>query len=57
MILDGTVSDKSNGECTMGANWKPHANLTVRPEVGFDWETNTIDRGTPIIGFDAVKTF
>ena len=48
---------KSTYEFTMGANYRPHANLVLRPELRFDWGAAAVDPGTPIIGFDAVMTF
>jgi hypothetical protein len=31
-------------EVAFGANWTPHANLIVRPEVRFDWSDGTLAR-------------
>ncbi len=49
---------------TAGLNWKPHANLTVRPELRYDWFEGT---GSPFNsgrnrdqfsgGFDVIATF
>lgn len=48
---------------TAGLNWKPHANLTVRPELRYDWFQGT---GTPFAGgntdqfsggFDVIATY
>jgi hypothetical protein len=47
---------------TLGANYKPHANVTVRPEIRFDWDDNLIvgledgaDQTT--FGIDTIFTF
>jgi len=50
-------------EMTAGLNWKPHANLTVRPELRYDWFDGV---GTPFSGgntdqfsggFDVIATY
>ena len=50
-------------ELTAGLNWKPHANLTIRPELRYDWFEGT---GRPYPGnrlnqftggFDVIATF
>jgi len=51
------TSSRSSYEFTMGANYQPHANLRIRPEVRFDWGAAAIAPGQPIIGIDAVMTF
>ncbi|TWT52602.1 hypothetical protein Pla22_02260 [Rubripirellula amarantea] len=47
---------------TLGANYKPHANVTVRPEVRFDWDDDQVagledgeDQTT--FGIDTIFTF
>lgn len=42
---------------TMGANYRPNANVTLRPEVRWDWGAIAVDPGEAIIGIDAVVTF
>jgi hypothetical protein len=45
-------------ELTGGINYKPHANVVVRPEIRYDWsptDFNGYDRA--IFGIDAVVTF
>ena len=42
---------------TMGANYRPNANVVLRPEVRWDWGALAVDRGEAIIGIDAVITF
>jgi hypothetical protein len=51
-------------EATLGLNWTPSSNLTVRPEVRWDWfdgATNPYDGGTKddqfTAAFDAIMTF
>ncbi len=48
---------KSTYEFTLGANYRANANLTLRPELRFDWGAAAIDPGTPIVGIDAVLTY
>ncbi len=48
---------KSTYEFTMGANYRANSNLTLRPELRFDWGAAAIDPGTPIVGIDAVLTY
>ena len=43
-------------ETTVGANWTPHANLTIRPEVRHEW-VPAADNTETIIGADAIFTF
>ena len=50
------------GEITAGLNFRPHANLVVRPEVRWDWfedglENNLGLRDQTVFGVDAVLTF
>lgn len=42
---------------TMGANYKATANLTIRPELRFDWGAAAVNNGDAIIGIDAYVTF
>jgi hypothetical protein len=49
-------------DVTGGVNWKPHANLNIRPEVRYQWGQGLVDNlGLPkndtIFGIDAVLTF
>jgi hypothetical protein len=37
-------------ELATGINWKPHANVMVRPEVRYDWYNGGIDAGAPFNG-------
>ncbi len=53
-LFDNT---KSTYEFTMGANLKPNANTTIRPELRFDWGAAAIDPGSPILGLDVVMTY
>ncbi len=48
---------KSTYEFTMGANYRPHANVIFRPEVRFDWGAAAVTPGEPIVGFDAILLF
>jgi len=36
--FDGTFQ-----EISLGLNWRPHANLVLRPETRWDWYTGTTD--------------
>jgi len=51
------TSSRSTYNFTVGANYRYNANLTVRPELRFDWGAAALDPGAPIIGFDVVRTF
>ena len=51
------TDNRSTYNFTMGANYRANANITLRPEVRFDWGAAAVDPGTPIIGIDAVMTF
>jgi hypothetical protein len=55
-------------EITAGLNWRPHANITVRPELRWDWyDSNVIDGPRPydagdrnsqfLLGCDLIVTF
>ncbi len=48
---------KSTYDFTLGANIRANANITLRPEVRWDWGAAAVDPGATIIGFDAVMTF
>ena len=58
---------KSDGvsfwEMTGGINYKPHANLVIRPEIRYDWQGNTVNAGgaqvtnVTTFGVDAIFTF
>jgi hypothetical protein len=55
---DGT----SFNEFTLGANFKPHANLVVRPEIRYDWQGNLHRHGVvgddqTTFGVDAILTY
>ena len=53
----GTVNDDVY-ELTYGVNFKPHANLVVRPEVRHNWEfDNGHDEDITVFGIDTVFTF
>lgn len=52
-----TPTTRSTYDFTMGANYRVNSNVTLRPELRFDWGAAAIDPGTPIIGIDAVVTF
>jgi hypothetical protein len=51
-------------DATFGLNWKPHPNLTVRPEVRWDWFDGSwlpFDNGTTAdfftFGLDAIVAY
>jgi len=46
----------SNYSATAGLNWKASANLTVRPEIRFDWSPET-DQDETFVGIDAILVF
>lgn len=57
---------KSNGEsvysATVGLNYKPHANIVIRPEIRRQWGSQTTISGIPvsggvITGIDAIVSF
>ena len=56
---------KSNGEsiynATFGLNYRPHANLVIRPEIRHQWGSENTINGLPtddtITGIDAILTF
>ncbi len=47
----------STYDFTVGANYRPRANILVRPEVRWDWGANAIDNGEVIFGLDTIITF
>jgi len=51
------TSSRSTYNYTMGVNYRRNANLTIRPELRFDWGAAAVDPGAAIIGFDVVRTF
>ncbi len=51
------TSTRSTYGYTVGANYRRNANLTLRPELRFDWGAAAVDPGAPIIGLDVVRTF
>ncbi|MEL7499309.1 MAG: outer membrane beta-barrel protein [Planctomycetota bacterium] len=42
---------------TMGANYRANSNLTIRPELRFDWGAAAVSPGEGIVAIDAVMTF
>jgi len=51
------TSTRSTWDWTIGANYRPHANVVIRPEVRVDWGAGAVDPGQGIIGLDAIITF
>ncbi len=51
--------DNSFHEATFGVNIKPHANLTIRPEIRHDWSPAIATQAAArwIFGIDAIMTF
>ena len=66
---EGGLGNEGNYyEFTVGLNWKPHANLTIRPELRYDWYSGNYDSGAQPFnngnsndqfsgGFDCIFTF
>lgn len=52
-----TVDTRSTYDFTVGANYMPHSNVVIRPELRFDWGAAALDPGIPIIGIDAVIAY
>ena len=58
---DGNDSDVY--ALTLGANYKPHANVTIRPEIRWDWDDDQVvgledgDDDQTTFGIDSVITF
>jgi hypothetical protein len=48
---------KSTYDFTVGANYRVNSNITVRPELRWDWGAGAVDPGATIFGIDAVMTF
>jgi hypothetical protein len=48
---------QSTGDWTLGANWRPNANVVIRPEVRVDWGAAAVHVGDPIVGIDAIFLF
>ncbi len=46
----------SNYSATAGLNWKAGSNLTIRPEIRFDWTPET-DQDETFVGIDAILVF
>ena len=46
----------SNYSATTGLNWKAGSNLTIRPEIRFDWTPET-DQDETSVGIDAILVF
>ena len=49
-------------EITGGVNYKPHANVVVRPEIRYNWTNESVANGTEdfnntVFGIDAIVTF
>ena len=51
------VDTKSTWGWTLGANYRPHANVVIRPEVRLDWGAGALDPNAGIVGIDAIMTF
>lgn len=47
----------STYDYTIGANYRPHSNILIRPEVRWDWGENALDNGDVNFGFDTIFTF
>jgi len=64
-VIAGNAGDYY--EVSFGANWKPHANVLVRPEIRWDWYEGLVGGGRPFNdgnsdsqfsgGFDVIVTF
>jgi hypothetical protein len=52
-----TGNSDSTYNFTTGLNIRPHRNVTLRPELRFDWGTGAIDDGDPIAAIDAVVRY
>ncbi len=51
------ASSQSTWDWTVGVNWRPHANVVIRPELRTDWGAATDNDWEPIIGIDAIVLF
>lgn len=47
----------STYDYTVGMNYRPNANILIRPEVRWDWGENALDNGDVNFGFDTIFTF
>lgn len=47
----------STYDFTMGVNYRPQANILIRPEVRWDWGQSAVDNGDVNFGFDMIFTF
>jgi hypothetical protein len=47
---------RSANSATFGLNYKPHANIVLRPEVKQEWEPG-LQRDQTIFGMDAIVTY
>ena len=47
----------STYDYTVGLNYRPNANVLIRPEVRWDWGENALDNGDVNFGFDTIFTF
>ncbi len=47
----------STYDFTMGANYRPQANILIRPEVRWDWGQSALDNGDVNFGCDVIFTF
>lgn len=50
-------SSASTWGATTGINWRPHANVVIRPEFRVDGGAAALHQGDPIIGIDAIILF
>jgi Putative beta-barrel porin-2, OmpL-like. bbp2 len=61
-VAYGNGESASYQEITGGLNYKPHANVVVRPEIRYNWTNESAGNGTlgfnnTVFGVDAVFTF
>lgn len=50
-------SSTSTWDWTIGANYRPHANVVIRPEIRADWGAAALSEWDPAVGIDAVILF
>ncbi len=50
-------SSTSTWDWTIGANFRPHANVVIRPEIRADWGAAAVNEWDPVVGVDAVILF
>ena len=55
VITNGTTS--STWDWTMGINYRPNANVVIRPELRYDWGAAALSPGATIFAVDAIVTF